>query len=169
MTTPDGIQLLGVNMLFVAFVLYIIALNMAEKIGAKETATMCIITGGINIISAFYNGFILGDSLTLAANLLFGCTYVFFAFNLLGKSETNTGIGNYALGVALTSIAYFWSSAVSGTHILTLMWFLWGQLWATFWVANGLGKNIIRFTIVNTYIVAIINFIVAIGFLFSWL
>lgn len=156
-------------MLFVAFVLYIIALNMAGKVGVKETASMCILTGGINIVSAFYNGLILGDSLTLAANLLFGCTYIFFAFNILGKSETNTGLGNYALCVTLTAIIYLWVNLTSGAYLSAVMWFLWGQLWATFWVANGLQKNILKFTIVNTYIVAIINFVVAIGYMFGWL
>jgi len=169
MQVPSGLSLLGVNMLFVAFVLYIIALNLQGKVGAKETAVMCIMTGGINVLSAFYNGFILGDTGTMAGNLLFGCTYIFFAMDILMNSETFTGLGNYALCGDLACIPYLVLNLSVGDGVLAFFWILWGQLWGAFWVANGLKKDISAFVAIDTYIVAIINFIGAIGYLFGWI
>lgn len=169
MEFPSGLQLLGVNMLFVAFVLYIIALNLQGKVGAKETAAMCILTGGLNVLSALYNGFVLADLGSMAGNLLFGFTYFFFAMDILMDSETYTGLGNYALCVVITCIPFIYVNLVAGAFVLAFYWFLWGQLWGAFWVANGLQKNIGPFVAIDTYIVAAINFIGAIGYLFGWI
>ncbi|MCR4429346.1 MAG: AmiS/UreI family transporter [Caldiserica bacterium] len=169
MILPNGVMLLGVNMLFVAAVLYIIALNLQGKVGLKETAAMCILTGLVNNISGFYNGFAMGDTATMAASFLFGFTYWLFAFNILTKTETYTGLGNYCLFVVLTAIAYFIVNIQSGAWVLAVFWFLWGQLWAAFWVANGLKKNLGAFLAFDTYIVAIINFLVALAFIFGWM
>ena len=169
MILPDGISLLGVNMLFVSFTLFIVALNLAGKVGGKETAAFCILTGSVNALSAIYNGFILGDTVSMAACFLFAFTYFFFAMNILKESDTYTGLGNYALGVAVTAAVYIYASITGGTYVLAFYWLLWGQLWACFWIANGLKKNITKFLIGNTYFVVVVNFIGAIGFLFGWL
>ena len=169
MTFPTGITLLGVNMLFVAFVLYIIALNLAGKVGGKETAAMCILVGGLNTVSALYNGLILGDTGSMAGNLLFGFTYLFFAMDILWESDTFTGLGNYALCVAVTTIPFIGVNIGAGAFVLAFYWILWGQLWAGFWIANGLQKNIAKGLTVDTFITAALNLVGAIGFLFGWL
>lgn len=169
MVLPNGVMLLGVNMLFVAAVLYIIALNAQGKVGAIETAGMCLLTGLVNNLSAFYAGFIMGDTGTMAASFLFGFTYWFFAFNILAKSETYTGLGNYCFFVLAACVPFFYVNYGAGAWVLAVFWFLWGQLWGAFWVANGLQKNISKFLIFDTYVVAAINFIVAVAFLFGWM
>ena len=169
MTYPNTIVLLGTNMIFVAAVLYIIALFLQEKVGAKETAGMCILTGSINAISAVYVGFVMGDAVTLTSYLLFGFTYFFFAFNVLQGADTNTGLGNYALVVAICAVPFFYVNFTAGLMILAFFWVMWGQLWAAFWVANGLQKQISKFLAYDTYLVAALNLIVGLGFLFGWI
>jgi hypothetical protein len=168
MTLPNPISLLGVNMLFVAAVLYIIGLSAQGKVGAKETAAMCILTGSTNVLSGFYDGFIMGDPATMAASFLFGFTYFYYAFNLLSKAETSTGLGNYCLFVVITAIPYFIVNAKAGAWILAFFWFLWGQLWAVYWIVNGLKKNLGKFVAYDTYFTAIINLLVAFCFIFGW-
>jgi len=169
MTIPVGSELLGVLMLFVAFILLVVALNLQGKVGATETGILCILVGGLCTISGFYNGFVVGDAGSMAGNLLFGFTYLFFAMNLLMKSDTGTGLGFFCLGVLATAIVFTAVSAASGAYLMAFYWFLWGQLWGCFWVANGLQKDIKSFLIKDTYFVVVLNFAGAIGFLFGWL
>jgi len=169
MTLPAQFPLLGVNMLYVAFVLFIIALYLQGKVGAKETGAMCILTGSINTIIALYNGLIMGDTASMGGGLLFAFTYLFFAFNIFSNADTYTGLGNYALGVTITTLPFIYVNFMAGAGILTFLWIMWGQLWFFFWVANGLKKEITKFLAINTYLVAIANFIIAIGFIFSWI
>ena len=49
---PDALT--GVNMLFVAFILWVIAGNLRGKIGGKETAYLCILVGSLNAVTAVY-------------------------------------------------------------------------------------------------------------------
>ena len=169
MTHPNGVALLGANMLFVAVVLHIIAMFIQGKVSGKETAAMCILTGSFNCLSALYVGFIMGDAVTLSAYFLFGFTYFLFAFNILLNSETFTGLGNYCLFVALNACVFSYVNFMAGLWVLAFFWVLWGQLWAAFWIANGLKKEIGKFVAFDTYIVVCLNFIVAISFLFGWM
>lgn len=165
MHLPDSTALLGVNMMFVAVVLYIIALNLQEKVGGKETAAMCILTGGFNVLSALYSGFIMGDPASMAGTLLFGFTYLFFAMNILTQSETYTGMGNYCLFVVLACIPFIVVNI--SAPIFAFLWIMWAQLWGAFWLANGLHKPIQTFLATDTYITAAINFVIGIAFLFQ--
>jgi len=169
MIQPNAIALLGTNMIFVAAVLYVAALFLQGKVGAKEAAIMCILTGSVNTVSALYVGFVMGDAVTLTSYLLFGFTYFFFAFNLLSGTDTNTGLGNYALVVVICAIAFFYVNFTTGVMILAFFWVLWGQLWAMFWVANGLKKDLGKFLALDTHFVAALNLIVGLGFLFGWI
>jgi hypothetical protein len=154
--------LTGVNMLFVAFILWVIAGNLRGKIGGKETAYLCILVGSLNTITALYL-LIAGNPLGFGAFLLFAFTYFLFAMDILGSADTFTGLGSYALGVALTTIPFFVVYLGIDT-IQAIVWLVWGQLWFMFYLANGLGKKeVVPFMIKDTYAVAIINFVVAIG------
>ena len=154
--------LTGVNMLFVAFILWVIAGNLRGKIGGKETAYLCILVGSLNAITALYL-LLNGNPLGFGAFLLFAFTYYYFAMDILGSADTFSGLGNYALGVALTTIPFFVVYLGIDT-IQAIVWLVWGQLWFMFYLANGLGKKgVVPFMIIDTYIVAIINFVVAIG------
>jgi hypothetical protein len=153
--------LTGVNMLFVAFILWVIAGNLRGKVGGKETAFLCILVGSLNAVTALYLLIAGQNALGFGAFLLFAFTYFYFAMDILSNSETYTGLGNYALGVAITTIPFFVVYLGIDT-IQAIVWLVWGQLWFMFFLANGLKKNVLKFMIVDTYIVAIINFVVAI-------
>lgn len=168
MTLPDSIVLLGVNMLFVAAVLFVIALNAQGKVGQKETAAMCLLTGSVNTISAFYYGLVMGDPASMAGNFLFGFTYLYFAFNILTGSDTYTGLGNYCLFVVLTCVPFFIVNLQAGAYILAFFWLIWGFLWGVFWVANGLKRNLGKLVPAATYFVTVPNFLVAVFFIFGW-
>jgi hypothetical protein len=155
--------LTGVNMLFVAFILWVIAGNLRGKVGGKETGFLCILVGSLNFITAVYLLVADKNPLGFGAFLLFAFTYFFFAMDLLAPADTFTGLGNYALGVALTTIPFFILYLRVDT-IQAIVWLVWGQLWFLFYLANGRGnKKIVPFMIIDTYCVAIINFVVAIG------
>jgi hypothetical protein len=153
--------LTGVNMLFVAFILWVIAGNLRGKVGGKETAFLCILVGSLNAVTALYLLIAGKNALGFGAFLLFAFTYFFFAMNILSNSDTYTGLGNYALGVAITTIPFFVVYLGIDT-IQAIVWLVWGQLWFMFYLANGLKKNVLKFMIVDTYIVAVINIFVAI-------
>ena len=164
-----ALVLLGVNMLFVAFILLIIAENLRGVVGAKEVAAFCILVGSLNTASAAFNGFVLQDPVTMGAQLLFGFTYLFFAQNILRGADTGTGLGVYCLCVLVTCIPFIVYSFIGGTPILAIFWILWAQLWGLFWVANGLKKNITKFLTINTYCVAILNGLGGFAYMFEWI
>ena len=133
MTVPNAVIRLGVNMLFVAAVLYVIALAAhGEKVGMKEVAAMCLLTGSVNTISGFYTGLVMGDAATMAALFLFGFTYFYYAFNILAGADTFTGLGGYCLFVVLVCVPYFIVNVQAKAYIVAFFWLLWAQLWAVF-------------------------------------
>jgi hypothetical protein len=154
--------LTGVNMLFVAFILWVIAGNLRGKTGGKETGYLCILVGSLNTITALFL-LLNGNPLGFGAFLLFAFTYFYFAMDILGGADTFTGLGNYALGVAITTIPYSILYFQLGDVIMGIVWLAWGQLWFMFYLANGLKKNVAKFMIADTYVVAVAQFIVAIG------
>jgi hypothetical protein len=159
--TPD--PLTGVNCIFVAFVLWVIAGNLQGKVGVKETAYLCILTGFINGSTAIYNLFILGNPLGFGAFLLFAFTYFFFAMDLLGGAESTAGLGKFCCGVALTTIPYAILYITQVDTIQGIIWLIWGQLWFLFYLANARGvKKVVPFMIIDTYCVAIIQFLYSI-------
>ena len=158
---PDALT--GVNMLFVAFILWVIAGNLRGKVGGKETAYLCILVGSLNAVTAVYLLVVGGNALGFGAFLLFAFTYFYFAMDILGNADTFTGLGNFALGVAITTIPFFVVYLGVDT-IQAIVWLIWGQLWFMFYLANGRGmKGVVSFMIGDTYLVAIINLIVGIG------
>lgn len=169
MTFPTPLALLGVNLLYVSFVLFIVALYLQERVGPKETAAMCILTGGLSTSIALYTGFILGDVAGMGGSLLFGFTYLYLAFNILTGADTRSGIGHYALAVSLTTLFFIAQSVADGDLLFVFLWALWGQLWFCFYLLNALQRPIVRFVAWNTHLVAFVNFLAAIVFMFGWL
>jgi hypothetical protein len=154
--SPD--PLTGVNCVFVSFVLWVIAGNLRGKVGAKETAYLCILTACINGVTAVYLLFVGGNPVGFGAFLLFSFTYFFFAMDLLGGADTVTGLGNYCLGVAVVTIPYFVLYLGIDT-IQAIIWLIWGQLWFLFYLANARGiKKVVPFMIADTYFVCLLQF-----------
>lgn len=166
---PDPTILLGANMLYVAAVLFIIATNVLGKCCAKEAGGFAALVGTLNVATGFYSGFVLGDPVSLAGYLLFGFTYWLLAINVFSGAETFTGLGSYCFFVMLTTVPFIYFFAVATVWVSAIFWFLWGQLWGTFWVLNGLQKPIVRFTAINTYVVALLNGLVGAALMFGWL
>jgi putative amide transporter protein len=169
MTTPNTVVLLGANMLYVAAVLFIIAKNTEGKCCAKEAAAFAFLCGLLNVGTAFYSAFILGDAISLAGYLLFGFTYWMLAINVWSGAETFTGLGWYCFFVMLSTIPFIYLQFSSGAWISGIFWVLWGYLWGVFWVMNGLKRPIATFTAISTYGVALVNGLVAAAYIVGWL
>ncbi len=162
------IGLLGVNMLYVCAVLFIIGLGVEGRVKPLEVMIMCFITGTINAISGFYYGLILGDVASMAGSFLFGFTYYFYAFDILGRAENYKGLGHYALFVVFATWPYIYFNIIGGWYLVAFFWVLWMQLWFNYYLFSGLGKVGPKITAWNTYLVAVINGIVALGFIFGY-
>ncbi len=169
MILPDPVVLQGANMLFVAAVLFIIARTLDGKVGAVEQASFAFLCGLLNIASAFYYGFIMGDAVSLGGFLLFGFTYWMLAINTWFASDTWTGLGWYCFFVVLATLPFIFVNFWAGAWVGGIFWVLWGFLWGCFWVLNGLKAPILRFTSIATYGVALVNGIVGAAFMFGWL
>ncbi len=169
MTLPDPITIVGANFLFVAAVLLVIVLNAHEKVGNKEVAIMCILTGTLNFITALYLSMVLGMGAMLCGFLLFAFTYFFYAFDLLSGSETTTGLGWYCLFVALLCLPFAYTSHLGGMSVLTFFWCLWAVVWGAFWVGNGLQKDISKFIKSIVWLTVVLNFFVGTCFVFGWM
>ncbi|MHA1334004.1 MAG: AmiS/UreI family transporter [Candidatus Odinarchaeia archaeon] len=163
-----SIGLLGVNMLFVCAVLYIIGLGVEGRIPIKEVMIMCFITGTVNTISGFYYGLVLEDVASMAGSFLFGFTYYLYASDILAKTENYKGLGNYCLFVVCSTWPFIFFNALAGWWVVMFFWILWMQLWFNYYLFSALGKAGVKVTAYNTYIVALINGIVALGFIFGY-
>lgn len=169
MTLPDPITIVGANFLFVAAVLLIIVLNVHGKVSDKEVAIMCIQTGSLNFITALYFSMVLGMGSMLCGFLLFAFTYFFYAFVILSKSESSTGLGWYCLFVAVLCYPFAGTSLKGGMPVMAFFWALWGVVWGAFWVGNGLKKDIKKFIKFIVWATVILNFVVGTCFVFGWM
>ena len=136
--------MLGVILMYVAIVLISNGIAGICKIDARSQSIMNLFTGGLglilNIISISIGVALDKDPAwyyASATGLLFAFTYLYIALNGIFKLDGRL-YGWYSLFVAINTIpagilCFF---GYGGNNWYGLIWWMWGVLWLTGWIAN---------------------------------
>lgn len=135
----------SVGLLYVGAVLILNGLMLLGLVDARAAAPLNFFVGGLQVITPTYLIFTAdGDANTILAAsglYLFGFTYLYVGFNLLGGLD-GTGLGWFSAFVAGCALVY------AGLNFGRLddpafgvIWLYWAVLWAMFWVVLGLKRE----------------------------
>lgn len=134
----------SVGLLYVGAVLILNGLMLLGLVDARAAAPLNFFVGGLQVITPTYLIFTAdGDPNTILAAsglYLFGFTYLYVGFNLLGDLD-GTGLGWFSAFVAGCALVY------AGLNFGRLddaafgvIWLYWAVLWALFFVVLGLKR-----------------------------
>jgi hypothetical protein len=141
----------SVGLLYVGAVLIVNGLMLLGRVDARAAAPLNFFVGGLQVITPTYLIFTsAGDANTIlsASGLyLFGFTYLYVGFNLLGGLD-GTGLGWFSAFVAVCAVVY------AGLNFgrfddpaFGVIWLYWAVLWALFFLVLGLKREeLTRFT-----------------------
>ena len=135
----------SVGLLYVGAVLILNGLMLLGYVDARAAAPLNFFVGGLQVITPTYLIFTSGgdaDTILAASGLyLFGFTYLYVGFNLLGGLD-GTGLGWFSAFVAACALVF------AGLNFGRLddaafgvIWLYWAVLWALFWVVLGLKRE----------------------------
>ncbi|MCF6509954.1 transporter [Blastococcus sp. MG754426] len=135
----------SVGLLYVGAVLILNGLMLLGRVDARAAAPLNFFVGGLQVITPTWLIFTSGgdpDVVLAASGLyLFGFTYLYVGFNLLGGLD-GTGLGWFSAFVAGCALVY------AGLNFGRLddpafgvIWLYWAVLWALFWVVLGLKRE----------------------------
>jgi hypothetical protein len=133
-----------VGLLYVGAVLFINGLMLLGVVNAKSAAPLNLFVGLLQVITPTW--LIVSsrgdpDILLNASGLyLFGFTYLYVAWNLLGDLD-GTGLGYFSLFVAICACVYAGLNfGRLGDTAFGVIWLMWAFLWLLFFLVLGLGK-----------------------------
>jgi putative amide transporter protein len=141
----------SVGLLYVGAVLIINGLMLLGRVDARAAAPLNFFVGGLQVITPTFLIFTSGgdaDTILSASGLyLFGFTYLYVGFNLLGGLD-GTGLGWFSAFVAVCAVVY------AGLNFgrfddpaFGVIWLYWALLWALFFLVLGLKREeLTRFT-----------------------
>jgi putative amide transporter protein len=141
----------SVGLLYVGAVLVVNGLMLLGLVDARAAAPLNFFVGGLQVITPTYLIFTSGgdpDTILAASGLyLFGFTYLYVGFNLLGGLD-GTGLGWFSAFVAACALVYsglnFWRV---GDPAFGVIWLYWAVLWGLFFLVLGLKREeLTRFT-----------------------
>jgi putative amide transporter protein len=135
----------SVGLLYVGAVLILNGLMLLGRVDARAAAPLNFFVGGLQVITPTYLIFTSGgdpDVILAASGLyLFGFTYLYVGFNLLGGLD-GTGLGWFSAFVAACAVVF------AGLNFGRLddpafgvIWLYWAVLWALFWIVLGLKRE----------------------------
>lgn len=135
----------SVGLLYVGAVLILNGLMLLGWVDARAAAPLNFFVGGLQVITPTYLIFTSGgdaDTILAASGLyLFGFTYLYVGFNLLGGLD-GTGLGWFSAFVAVCALVF------AGLNFgrfddpaFGVIWLYWAVLWALFWVVLGLKRE----------------------------
>jgi putative amide transporter protein len=134
----------SVGLLYVGAVLFINGLMLLGVVNAKSAAPLNLFVGLLQVITPTW--LIVSsrgdpDILLNASGLyLFGFTYLYVAWNLLGGLD-GTGLGYFSLFVAICACVYAGLNfGRLGDNAFGVIWLMWAFLWLLFFLVLGLGK-----------------------------
>ena len=135
----------SVGLLYVGAVLFLNGMMLLGRVDAKSAAPLNIFVGGLQVVTPTYLIFTANgntDTILTASGLyLFGFTYLYVAFNLLGGLD-GTGLGYFSLFVAVCALVY---SGLSfgrlNDNAFGVIWLYWAFLWLLFFLVLGLGRE----------------------------
>ncbi|ANH39359.1 Acid-activated urea channel [Nocardioides dokdonensis FR1436] len=134
-----------VGLLYVGAVLFINGLMLLGYVEARSAGPLNIFVGLLQVVTPTYLIFTAngdGDVILGASGLyLFGFTYLYVAFNVLGGFD-GTGLGYFSLFVAVCALVY---SALNfgrlDDNAFGVIWLYWAFLWMLFFLVLGLGHD----------------------------
>jgi putative amide transporter protein len=141
----------SVGLLYVGAVLIVNGLMLLGYVDARSAAPLNFFVGGLQVITPTVlivtSGGDLDTILAASGIYLFGFTYLYVGFNLLGGLD-GTGLGWFSAFVACCAVVY------AGLNFgrfddpaFGVIWLVWAVLWALFWLVLGLGReSLTRFT-----------------------
>src|SRR5918995_5250625 len=141
----------SVGLLYVGAVLVVNGLMLLGLVEARAAAPLNFFVGGLQVITPTYLIFTAGGDantiLSASGIYLFGFTYLYVGFNLLGGLD-GTGLGWFSAFVAGCAIVY------AGLNFgrfddpaFGVIWLYWAVLWGLFFAVLGLKREeLTRFT-----------------------
>ncbi|MGY2001670.1 AmiS/UreI family transporter [Blastococcus sp. SYSU DS1024] len=135
----------SVGLLYVGAVLILNGLMLLGWVDARAAAPLNFFVGGLQVLTPTFLIVTSGgdpDTILAASGLyLFGFTYLYVGFNLLGDLD-GTGLGWFSAFVACCALVY------AGLNFGRLddpafgvIWLYWAVLWGLFWVVLGLKRE----------------------------
>lgn len=137
----------NVGLLFVGAVLFVNGVMLLGWVEAKSAAPINIFVGALQVVTPTYLIFTAdGDTnqiLGASGLYLFGFTYLYVAFTLLGNLDS-TGGGYFYGFVAVCALVFsglnFWRDGF-GDEAFGVIWLYWAFLWTLFFILLALKKN----------------------------
>jgi hypothetical protein len=141
----------SVGLLYVGAVLFLNGLMLLGLVDARAAAPLNFFVGGLQVITPTYLIFTSGGDvntiLSASGIYLFGFTYLYVGFNLLGGLD-GTGLGWFSAFVAGCAVVY------AGLNFgrfddpaFGVIWLYWAVLWGLFFLVLGLKREeLTRFT-----------------------
>ena len=152
----------SVGLLYVGAVLVVNGLMLLGRVDARAAAPLNFFVGGLQVITPTYLIFTSGgdtDTILGASGLyLFGFTYLYVGFNLLGGLD-GTGLGWFSAFVAACAVVY---AGLNFTRFddpaFGVIWLYWAVLWALFFLVLGLKREeLTRFTGVVAVVAGVVT------------
>lgn len=152
----------SVGLLYVGAVLVVNGLMLLGRVDARSAAPLNFFVGGLQVITPTYLIFTSGgdpDVILGASGLyLFGFTYLYVGFNLLGALD-GTGLGWFSAFVAGCAVVY------AGLNFgrfddpaFGAIWLYWAVLWGLFFLVLGLKREeLTRFTGVVALVAGVVT------------
>jgi hypothetical protein len=148
----EGMSDMGsVGLLYVGAVLILNGLMLLGRVDARAAAPLNLFVGGLQVITPTYLIFTSGgnaDTILAASGLyLFGFTYLYVGFNLLGGLD-GTGLGWFSAFVAVCAVVYSgFNFGRFDDPAFGVIWLYWAVLWGLFFLVLGLKREeLTRFT-----------------------
>lgn len=135
--------MLGLVLLYVGIVLINNGICRLTNVSDRATSVMNVFTGILSFVVNIL-AVIQGSYYAAATGLLFGFTYLFVAANGIFGLDRRP-FGWYSLFVAINSIPCAWISLYQDGIRMSIIWLLWGVLWATGFIELVMKKDLGKF------------------------
>jgi hypothetical protein len=138
----------AVGLLYVGAILFLNGTMLLGWIDAKSAAPLNVFVGLLQVVTPTYLIINADGDMTQiigAAGLyLFGFTYLYVAWNLLGNLD-GSGLGMFSLFVAIAAVVFSAISFDAGDPVFGVIWLYWAYLWLLFFYLlarkrDGLGR-----------------------------
>jgi hypothetical protein len=138
----------AVGLLYVGAILFLNGTMLLGWIDAKSAAPLNVFVGLLQVVTPTYLIINADGDMTQilgAAGLyLFGFTYLYVAWNLLGNLD-GSGLGMFSLFVAIAAVVFSAISFDASDPVFGVIWLYWAYLWLLFFILlarkrDGLGR-----------------------------
>lgn len=130
----------AVGLLYVGGILFLNGTMLLGWIDAKSAAPLNVFVGLLQVVTPTYLIIHADGDMTqiLGASglYLFGFTYLYVAWNLLGGLD-GTGLGMFSLFVAVCAVVFSLISFDGGDPLFGVIWLFWAYLWLLFFLLLG--------------------------------